>query len=124
MKKIDKIELGEIIKSYWFNNLAFDCFKKVEPDTALYIFHDEKNIRYCLVAADFLTDDIKIPCEFMYNYYINTIVKFRAIKQFSYIKNAPKKADNYIDDKKHWTRTSTGDVCILLAVDNLEYSLD
>ncbi|MFC2702606.1 MAG: hypothetical protein ACFN3A_02235 [Candidatus Nanosyncoccus sp.] len=119
--EISKKELSEIIESYGFDNLVFDSFKQVEPDTALYIFHDERGARYCLIVADFLTDDIEMPCDFIYDYYTDTTIKFRAIKQYSYIENASKKANGYIDDKKHLTKTSTGDICILLSVDNLEY---
>ena len=119
--ELEKKELSEIIKSYGFDNLIFDSFRQVEPDTALYIFHNEENIQYCLVMADFLTDDIEIPCDFTFDYYIDSVVKFRTIKQFSYVENAPKRAKGYIDDQKHFTRTSNGDICVLLAVDNLEY---
>lgn len=91
MEKISKPELVEILKSYGLYNLIFDFFRQVEPDTAIYVFHDEENIQYCLVAADYLSDDTKMPYFFEYNYYSNAVVKFRAIKQLSYIENAPKK---------------------------------
>ena len=54
MHKIDKVELKEIIESYGLNDLVFDTFKQVEPDTTLYIFHDKDNKKnkYCLMASD------------------------------------------------------------------------
>ena len=120
MEKISKPELVEILKSYGLCNLIFDFFRQVEPDTAIYVFHDEENIQYCLVAADYLFDDAKMPYYFEYSYYSNAVVKFRAIKQLSYIENAPKKAVGYIDDEKHRTKASTGDVCMLYVIDDLE----
>ena len=120
MEKISKPELVEILKSYGLCNLIFDFFRQVEPDTAIYVFHDEENIQYCLVAADYLFDDAKIPYYFEYSYYSNAVVKFRTLKQLSYVENAPKKAVEYIDDERHRTKASTGDVCMLYIIDDLE----
>lgn len=44
MNKIDEAEIKEIIKSYGLDDLVFDTFMQVEPDTALYIFHAKDNI--------------------------------------------------------------------------------
>lgn len=122
MREIDKEELKEIIESYGLGNLVFDVFKQVEPDTALYIFHDEDNVNanYCLIVADYLDNDIELPCDFEYDYYPNNTVKFRAINAFSYINDAKKKAIGYIDDNHYRTKASTGDVCMLFAVDKLK----
>ena len=52
--------------------------------------------------------------------YHNRCVSFRAAKVFSYRKNAKKKAEEHIDNKYFWTKASTGDVCMLFAVDELK----
>ncbi len=41
---------------------------------------------------------------------------FRAIYRFSYIEEATKKAIDYIDDDKLWTKASTGDLCMLFCM--------
>lgn len=123
MYKINQDELMEILKSYGIEDLIFDKFLQVEPDLALYIFHDDKNINYVLIAADYLDgyEDLELPCDFEFNYYYNKIVSFRAIRRFSYLDNATKKTEGYIDDDHLWTKASTGDVCMLYACDDLKY---
>ena len=122
MHKIDEVELKEIIESYGLNDLVFETFKQVEPDTALYIFHDktDKN-KYCLIASDFLDNNIELPCNFEFDYYPDSIVKFKATHVFSYIDGAKKKAEGYIDDNHYRTISDGGGgVCMLFAVDKLE----
>lgn len=41
MYKINEAELKEIIGSYGLDDLIFDALRWVEPDTAIYIFHDK-----------------------------------------------------------------------------------
>ena len=53
MNRINELELKEIISSYGLSNLVFDKFKQVEPDTALYIFHDHVDVKDSLIVADF-----------------------------------------------------------------------
>lgn len=122
MNKINESELKEIIDSYGLNDLVFDTFRQVEPDTALYIFHNEDNaeIKYCLIASDYLDDNIEFPCDFEFDYYPDASVKFRAIRIFSYVDGAKKKAEGYVDDNHYRTVSSTGDVCMLFAVDELK----
>ncbi len=121
MHKIDETELKEIIGSYGINGLVFDTFKQAEPDTALYFFHDKNNTRYCLMASDYLDDNIELPCNFKYDYYSNNAVEFRAVRIFSYVENAKKKAEGYIDDNHYRTMPSAGGgVCMLFAIDGLK----
>lgn len=106
--------------SYGLKNLIFDQSCVVEPDTILYFLHDDK-ASYILVAADYLGgyEKIDLPCDFNYDYYPNMVVKFRAYHRFSYIDGAKKRAKGYIDDDHLWTKTSTGDVCMLFACDEI-----
>ncbi len=120
MDRIDEAELSEIIESYGLKSLIFDSFKQVEPDTSLYFFHDKDNHRYCLIASDYLDSDIELPCDFDFDYYPDNSVKFRAVHIFSYMDNAKKKAEGYIDDNHYRTISDTGGVCMLFAVDELE----
>ncbi|MBR3132208.1 hypothetical protein IKG33_02260 [Candidatus Saccharibacteria bacterium] len=121
MDRIDETELKEIIDSYGLDELIFDTFKQVEPDTALYFFHDRDNTKYCLITSDYLDNNIKLPCDFKYDYYPDNIVEFRAIRIFSYVENAKKKAEGYIDDNHYRTMASTGGgVCMLFAIDKLK----
>ena len=123
MNIIDEAELKEIIESDGLDNLVFEAFRQVEPDTALYIFHDKNNkkIKYCLMASDFLDDDIELPCDFEFDYYPDNVVKFRAIRIFSYVDGAKKKAEGYIDDNHYRTMSNNGGgVCMLFAVDELK----
>ena len=120
MNRINEFELKEIIASYRMSNLIFDKFKQVEPDTALYIFHDNNNVKYCLITADFLDGDIEFPCGFKFSYYPDALASFRATHAFSYIDNAKKKAVGYVDDEHYRTASNFGDVCMLFAIDELE----
>lgn len=120
MHEIPKNELKEILESYGLYEASFDTFKQAEPDTALYFFHDKNNTRYCLIASDYIDGDIELPCDFEYDYYPNDNIKFRVVYIFSYLKNAKKKASGYIDDEHYRTMASTGDVCMLFAIDELE----
>lgn len=120
MNRISELELKEIISSYELNDLVFDMFKQVEPDTALYFFHDNDNVKYCLIAADFLDGNIEFPCDFRFNYYPDTFVGFKATYAFSYVKNAKKRAVGYVDDNHYRTVANNGDVCMLFTVDGLE----
>lgn len=123
MQKINDKELKEIIESYGLNDLVFDTFKQVEPDTALYIFHDKNDIKikYCLIASDYLDGNIELPCDFEFDYYQYNCVKFRVIHIFSYVNNAKKKADGYIDDNHYRTMADNGGgVCMLFAIEDLK----
>lgn len=120
MRRIDEAGLKEITKSYGLDSLVFDFYKQVEPDTALYFFHDKDNIRYCLIASDYLDSDIELPHDFEYDYYPDNTAKFRAIYIFSYTDDAKKKAKGYIDDNHYRTMASTGDVCMLFTIDELK----
>lgn len=122
MHKIDEAELIEIIKSYGLGNLIFGKHICVEPDTCLYTFYSDTGKKYVLVASDYLGHyvGIELPYDFEYDYYVDSIVKFHAIRRFSYIDGAPKKAEGYIDDEHLWTTASTGDVCMLFECDRIE----
>ena len=120
MHKIDEVELKEIIESYGMTDLIFETFKQVEPDTALYIFHDNNNKKYCLIASDFLDDNIELPCDFEFNYYPDCIIKFTVVHIFSCVDDAKKKAEGYIDDNHYRTISDNGGVCMLFAVDELK----
>ena len=106
MNRIDGFELKEIIGSYGLSNLVFDKFKQVEPDTALYIFHDNGDVKYCLIVADFLDDNIEFPCDFRFDYYSDALVRFRAV--------------GYVDDNHYRTVANNGDVCMLFTIEGLE----
>ena len=120
MNKINELELKEIISSYGLNDLVLDIFKQVEPDTALYFFHDNDNVKYCLIASDFLDDNIEFPCDFRFNYYPDALVRFNATYAFSYVKNAKKKAMGYVDDNHYRTVANNGDACMLFTIEGLE----
>ena len=120
MNRIDGFELKEIIGSYGLSNLVFDKFKQVEPDTALYIFHDNGDVKYCLIVADFLDDNIEFPCDFRFDYYSDALVRFKATYAFSYVKNAKKRAVGYVDDNHYRTVANNGDVCMLFTIEGLE----
>ena len=123
MYKINQDELMEILKSYGIEDLVFDKFIEVEPDTSLYVFHDDRNNPYCLVTTDYPGGyfDVTLPCDFEYDYYPDSTVKFHAICNFLYVKCATKKAEGYIDDGHLLTKVSTGDICVLYVCDYLEY---
>ena len=56
-------------------------------------FHDDRNNPYCLVATDYAGGyvDAELPCDFEYDYYPDSTVKFHAICNFLYVKCATKK---------------------------------
>lgn len=88
----------------------------------LYIFR-KGGANYILYAADYLGgyEDLDMPHNFAFDDgYPYSKVSFRAIKIFSYKKDAKKKADGYIDDNHYWTKASTGDIYMLFAVDELK----
>ena len=121
MEKIAGDELAEIIASYSLEDLVFERFVQVEPDTAIYIFHDNKGAKYVLLVADYLGgyDEFELPHKFVFDYYPDRIVKFDAVRKFPYVHNAPKATLNYEDSKHLVTQASTGDVCMLFGVDNV-----
>ena len=123
MEKIDQHELAEIFDSYGINGVFYNTSKWVTPDSMIYIFSDKGGVNYFLYAADYLGgyEDLDIPHDFAFDDgYPYSKVSFRAIKIFSYKKDAKKKADGYIDDNHYWTKASTGDICMLFAVDELK----
>lgn len=124
MRKIPENELKDIIKSYGFNDLIFDTWGQVEPDSCVYVFHNSKKEYFVLFAADFLGgyEEIKYPHKFEFDFgYGYTEIKFTAEKPCSYIDNAPKRAADYIDDNRLWTKsTSTGDICMLFKVNDIK----
>ena len=121
MKELEEKELKEIIASYGLGDLVFERFVQVGPDTAIYVFRDNNNLKYVLLVTDYLGEygELKLPHEFSFDYYPDRVVKFNAKRGFSYIDDASKAATNYIDDKHLITQASTGDVCVLFSVDNV-----
>ena len=123
MEKIDQHELAEILDSYGINGVFYNTSKLVTPDSMIYIFSDKSGANYILYAADYPSgyEDLDMPHDFVFDDgYPYSKVSFRAMKIFSYKKDAKKKADGYIDDNHYWTKASTGDICMLLAVDELK----
>ena len=122
MERISDEELKEIIESYGLDDLVFDTFKQVEPDKALYVFHgkEDTGMKYCLIVADYLDSNIELPCSFKFDYYPDSFVSFKANRIISYVDNAKKTTDEYIDDNHYLTMASTGDVCMFLGVDELK----
>ncbi len=123
MNKITRDELAEILNSYGVNGVFYNSTKQITPDSMIYIFSDKDGAKYILLAADYLGgyEEFDMPHDFEFDDgfpYSN--ISFRATKVFSYRKNAKKKAEEYIDDKHFWTKASTGDVCMLFAVDELK----
>ena len=120
MKELKEKELKEIIASYGLGDLVFERFVQVEPDTAMYVFHDN-DTKYVLLVADYLGgyDEFELPHEFKFDYYPDRRVKFNAIRRLSYVDDASKAAINYVDDMHLVTQASTGDVCMLFGVDNV-----
>ena len=123
MEKISEEELMEILESYGVNGVSYVTSKRVTPDSMIYVFVDEEGANYVLYAADYLGgyEDLDLPHDFEFNdgdpY---SKVSFRAVSVFSYVDDAKKKAESDIDEKHYWTRASTGDVCMLFAVDEIE----
>ena len=105
MNKIEQEELAEIHNSYGIEGVLYDGAK------------------YVLLAADYLGgyEEYEMPYDFEFDDgFPYSQASFRAVKVFSYKEDAKKKADGYIDDKHYWTKASTGDVCMLFAVDELK----
>ncbi len=122
MKKIKHEELVEILDSYGVEGALYDTAKQITPDSMIYIFSDRSGAKYILLAADYLGgyEEFEMPHDFEFDDgFPYDKVSFRAVKVFSYKDGAKKKANGYIDDKHYWTKASTGDVCMLFAVDEL-----
>ena len=123
MEKISEEELMEILESYGVNGVSYVTSKRVTPDSMIYVFVDEKGVNYVLFVADYLGgyEDLDLPHDFEFDDgYPYGKVSFRAVRVFSYVDDAKKKAEGYIDENHYWTRASTGDVCMLFAVDELK----
>lgn len=123
MEEISEKELIEILKSYGVSDASFLVSKRVTPDSMVYVFADEKSANYVLYAADYLGgyEDLDMPHDFKFDYgFPYDKISFRAVRVFSYVDKAKKKADGYIDDNHYWTKASTGDVCMLFGVDEIE----
>lgn len=123
MRMIPEEELIKILESYGVSDVFFITSKRVTPDSMVYVFADEKGANYVLYAADYLGgyEDLGMPHDFEFDYgFPYDKVSFRAVRVFSYVDKAKKKADGYIDDNHYWTKASTGDVCMLFGVDEIE----
>lgn len=123
MNRIEQGELVEILSSYGVEGVFYDGAKQVTPDSTIYIFSDKKGAKYVLLSSDYLGgyEEFEMPYDFEFDDgFPYQKVSFRAVKVFSYKKDAKKKADGYIDDKCYWTKASTGDICMLFAIDELK----
>lgn len=123
MNKIAQDELAEILDSYGINGVFYDDAKQITPDSMIYIFSDKDGAKYILLAADFLGgyEKLKMPYDFEFDDgFPYNKVSFRAVKIFTYKDGAKKRAEGYIDDNHYWTKASTGDICMLFAVDELK----
>lgn len=123
MRMISEEELIKILESYGISNVSYRASKQVAPDSMVYIFTDGKGANYVLYAADYLGgyEDLDMPHDFKFDYgFPYDKDSFRAVRVFSYVDKAKKKADGYIDDNHYWTKASTGDVCMLFGVDEIE----
>jgi len=123
MEKISEEELMEILGSYGVSDASFFASKRVTPDSMVYAFADEKGANYVLYAADYLGgyENLDLPHDFEFDDgYPYSKVSFRAVRVLSYADDAKKKAESDIDENHYWTRASTGDVCMLFAVDELK----
>lgn len=123
MDKISEEELMEILESYDVGDVSYVTSKWVTPDSMIYVFSDKKGANYVLYAADFLGgyEDLEMPHDFEYDDgHPYSKVSFRAVKIFSYRDDARNKADDCVDDNHYWTKASTGDICMLFAVDELK----
>ena len=123
MRMIPEEELIKILESYGVGDVFYITSKRVTPDSMVYVFADEKGANYVLYVADYLGgyEDLDMPHDFEFDYgfpYDKT--SFRAVRVFSYVDKAKKKADGYIDDNHYWTKASTGDVCMLFGVDEIK----
>lgn len=123
MRMIPEEELIKILESYGVGDVFYITSKRVTPDSMVYVFADEKGANYVLYAADYLGgyEDLGMPHDFEFNYgFPYDKVSFRAVRVFSYVDDAKKKADDRIDDNHYWTKASTGDVCMLFGVDEIK----
>lgn len=123
MNKIAQDELAEILDSYGINGVFYDGAKQITPDSMIYIFSDKAGTKYILLAADFLGgyEKLKMPYDFEFDDgFPYSKTSFRAVKIFTYKDGAKKRAEGYIDDNHYWTKASTGDICMLFAVDELK----
>ena len=123
MEKISEEELMEILGSYGVGGVSYVTSKQVTPDSMVYVFADEKDANYVLYVADYLGgyEDLDLPHAFEFDDgYPYSKVSFCVVRVFSYVDNVKKKANDYIDDNHYWTKASTGDVCMLFAVDGLK----
>lgn len=123
MEKMSEEELMEILESYGVDCASYVTSKWVAPDSMVYIFTDGKGANYVLYVADYLGgyEDLDMPHDFKFDYgFPYDKVSFRAVRVFSYVDKAKKKADGYIDDNHYWTKASTGDVCMLFGADEIE----
>ena len=123
MRMIPEEELIKILESYGVSDVFYLTSKRVTPDSMVYAFADEKGANYVLYTADYLGgyEDLDMPHDFEFDYgfpYDKT--SFRAVRVFSYVDDAKKKADDRIDDNHYWTKASTGDVCMLFGVDEIK----
>lgn len=121
MYGLNEKELQEIVIAYGLKGLVFDYYELVEPDITLYFFHNNTGLKYCLTEADYPHYAPYFPCDFLYDHCYGGNVSFIATKQFSYLENTPKKATDYIYDDNHYlTKASSGDICMMYAIDNLK----
>ena len=123
MRMIPEEELIKILESYGVGDVFYITSKRVTPDSMVYVFADEKGANYVLYAADYLGgyEDLDMPHDFEFDYgFPYDKVSFRAVRVFSYVDDAKKKADDRIDDNHYWTKASTGDVCMLFGVDEIK----
>lgn len=119
--EIEQSELQEILASYGKSSLVFDAYKPVNPDTAIYFFHDVSGVKYALVAGEFLVDYLQDQMPYNYEYDYGEpyeAVSYRAAKRLSYVNDAPKAADDANDSAHCLTQASTGDVCLLFECEN------
>ena len=123
MRMIPEEELIIILESYGVGDVFYITSKRVTPDSMIYVFTDEKGADYVLYAADYLGgyEDLDLPHDFEFDDgYPYSKVSFRAVRVFSYVDDAKKKAESDIDENHYWTRASTGDVCMLFGVDEIK----
>gem|GEM_PF-702824 len=123
MRMIPEEELIKILESYGVSDVFYVTSKRVMPDSMVYAFADEKGANYVLYAADYLGgyEDLDMPHDFEFDYgFPYDKVSFRAVRVFSYVDDAKKKADDCIDDNHYWMKASTGDVCMLFGVDEIK----
>ena len=124
MNNISQDELKTILESYGVSNVNFDGVKKVTPDSRMYIFSGNNGKKYALYAADYLGgyESLKLPCNLKFDEkYPYDKLSICVIKIFSYKADAKNKALGYIDDNHYWTKASTGDVCTLFGISDIEF---